>query len=534
LGPAKPALLVLLGAVAMVLLIACANVANLLLARGAARERELAVRTALGARRGRLIRQLLTESLLLASVGGALGILLAVWIVDALKMLGPANLPRLHEVHIDGAVLAFTACISILTGLVFGLAPALRFSKNDLQPSLKDGSRGSAGGNRKLGGLLVISEMALSLVLLVSAGLLVKSFWRLVHVQPGFRTDHIATAQIEFPTKTYEQASRRVEFLRQLFDRVDAMPGVDSSGAVSELPLSGRQNDEFFRVDGRAYAPGQSDDANFRRVSGDYFRAMGIPLRQGRWLGAQDTAGSAAVVVVNEPFVRRYFRGENPIGKHITIDKSRKEIVGVVGGVRHYSLQNSPRPEMYVPFAQSPAVWIEVVVRSAGAPTQLANGLRAAVAAIDPDETISTVHSMDELVSTSLAQPRFSSLLLTLFAGIALMLAAVGLYGVISYAVSQRTREIGIRMALGARPADILRLMGTEGLRMTALGLTLGIGGAFLATRWLSALLFEVTPHDAASFLALPMALGMVAAVACWIPARRAARVDPLVCLREE
>ena len=539
-GPVRSTLWILLGAVGVVLLIACSNVANLLLARGAVRQREVAIRIALGAKRGRLIRQFLTESLLLALAGGLLAVLLSSWGVDALRTFGPADLPRLNEVQLDGAVLAFAALISVLTGVAFGLAPALRSTRGDLQPALKDGTRGSSAGARsqRLGGLLIVSEVALSLVLLVSAGLLIKSFWRLVHVNPGFRMDHLVTTQVQLPAKTYGDQKHRIFFFEELAERVAALPGVESARMISELPLTNQPNDQMFQVQGRGYLPNQKDDANYRRVAGGYFRAMSIPLMRGRAFSTQDTANARHVVVVNEPFVRHYFPQGDPLGQRLVIgdgaDAEVLEVVGVVGGVRHDSLQSPPRPEMYVPFSQDPSSSMNIVVRTAGDPAYLASALRGVVTALDADEATSAIRAMDDLIATSLAQPRFSALLLGLFAMIALLLAAVGLYGVISYAASQRTREIGVRMALGAEPRDILRLVVGQGLRMTALGLAIGLAGAFAVTRFLSGLLFDVTPLDAASFAGLPLLLAAIAMAACWIPARRAARVDPLISLRDE
>jgi putative ABC transport system permease protein len=522
----RSALWILLGAVGLVLLIACSNVANLLLARGAARQREVAIRVALGAGRMRIIRQLLTESVLLAMLGGAVAIALASWAVEGLKRFGPADLPRLAEVHLDGTVLAFAALVSVVTGLIFGAAPAFRSSGGDL-PALKEGSRGSSRMNA-VGGALVVSEMALSLVLLIAAGLLLKSFWLLIHVNPGFQTAHVVTTQIQLPADGQH-------FVDQLIERTSALGGVEAAGAITELPLSGQMNDRSFRVEGRSYPPNQDDDANYRRVAGNYFRGMNIPLLQGRDFAAFDTANAKPVVMVNEPFARRFFPGQDALGQHLVIGGQAREITGIVGGVRHFSLQHQPPPEMYVPFAQAPTQqFLNLVVRASGDPAQLSSAIREQVTAIDPTEAAGEFHTMDEVRAASVAQTRFSTFLLGLFAIIALMLSAIGLYGVISYAVSQRTREIGIRMALGAKPQDILRLTLGQGIRMTALGLAIGLCAAFFVTRLLQSLLFGVTPHDTSSFVGVPVALTSVALLASWLPARRAARVDPLVSLREE
>ncbi|HWZ33467.1 MAG TPA: ABC transporter permease [Bryobacteraceae bacterium] len=526
-GSVRSALWILLGAVGLVLLIACSNVANLLLARGAARQREVAIRAALGAGRMRIVRQLLTESVMLAMLGGVVAISLASWAVEGLKRFGPPDLPRLAEVHLDGTVLAFAALISILTGLVFGAAPALRSTRSYLQDGLREGSRGSSRVNA-VGGALVVSEMALSLVLLIGAGLMLKSFWLLVHVNPGFQTAHVVTTQIQLPADGQH-------FVYQLIERTSALGGVEAAGAITELPLSGQMNDRSFRVEGRSYPPHQDDDANYRRVAGNYFRAMNIPLLQGRDFATFDTAKSKPVVMVNEPFARRYYPGQGALGQHLVIGGAAREITGIVGGVRHFSLQGQPPPEMYVPFAQAPTQqFLNLVVRASGDPVQLVSAIREQVTAIDPTEAAGEFHTMDEVRAASVAQPRFSTFLLGLFAIIALMLSAIGLYGVISYAVSQRTREIGIRMALGAKPQDILRLTLGQGIRMTALGLAIGLCAAFFVTRLLQSLLFGVTPHDTSSFVGVPVALTSVALLASWLPARRAARVDPLVSLREE
>ncbi len=536
-GPVRSALWILLGAVALVLLIACSNVANLVLARGVARNKEAAIRAALGARRGRLVRQWVTESVMLTSGGGVAAMALALWGVEALRSFGPADLPRLNEVRVDGIVLAFGMGLSMLTGVGFGLMPAIRRKDDDLQPALKEGSRGSGGsGTQRMGGLLVIAEVAMSVILLVSAGLLIKSFWRLVHVNPGFSAQQLITAQIQVSGKSYDDDRKRTGFFHRLLESAAALPGVDSVGAISELPLSGQLNDQFFQVQGRTYSPNQKDDANIRTVAGDYFRAMRIPLLRGRFLSARDAANASKTVVVNEQFTTRYFPGADAIGQRLRIgdDKEAREIVGVVGGVRHNSLQESPWPEMYLPNDQGPAYSLNLVIRASRDPANLASALRGAVNVVDPEQSISTVRTMEELVSSSVAQPRFASLLLGSFALLALVLASIGLYGVISYAVSRRTREIGIRMAVGATPSDILRLVVSQGFRLTAVGLGIGLTGAFFLTRLLATWLFEVTPYDAVTFAVLPMLLAGVAILACWIPAVRAARVDPLISLREE
>ncbi len=538
-GRVKNALLILWCAVGLVLLIACANVANLLLVRASGREKEVAIRAALGASRGVLIRGALTESLLLALAGGAVAVLFALWGVEALRVWGPADLPRLNEIRVDGAVLGFALLLSLITGLIFGIAPAIHAASGDLQTPLKAGARANRKAHHR-GAVLVVAEIALSLVLLVSAGLAVKSLWRLVHVDPGFQPRHTVTTAIGFAETTKDKPGQRSAFLTQLFARIEAMPGIESAGAVSELPLMGEENDGTFRVEGKRYAaaagPGSFDVAIDHRVAGDYFEAMGIPLLKGRYLSSSDRADTEPVVVISEPFAQRYFPGMDPIGKHLlSYEESNvsREIVGVVGGVKFNALGAPAFSEMYFPFYQHAAGSMNIVVRTRNQAADIGPAIRAAVAGIDPDQPISAIRTMDDVVSGAAAQPRFYSLLLGLFAAVAIALSAVGLYGVVSYAVSQHTREIGIRLALGATSADIARLVAGQGLRLTALGLLAGLAGAWFASRLLSSYLFSVMPHDTDTFLFLPPALAGVALAACWIPVRRAMRVDPSVSLRE-
>lgn len=538
-GKVRNALLILLCAVGLVLLIACANVANLLLVRASGREKEVSIRAALGASRAVLIRGALTESMVLALAGGLVAVLFAMWGVEALRVWGPADLPRLNEVTVDGSVLGFALLLSLLTGLLFGIAPAIHAARGDLQTPLRAG----VGANRKVrhrGDALVVAEMAISLVLLVSAGLAVKSLWRLVHVNPGFEPKHTVTTSIGFAQTTKDRPAVRRVFLTQLFARIEAIPGIESAGAVSELPLMGQENDGVFRVEGKRYAaatgPGSFDVALDHRVAGDYFQAMGIPLLRGRYLSSLDRADTQPVVVISEPFARRYFPGMDPIGKHLLSYEGpnvSREIVGVVGAVKFNSLGTPAFSEMYFPFDQYTAGAMNIIVRSKNQAADIGSALRTAVAAINPDQPISAIRTMDDVVSGAAAQPRFYSLLLGLFAAVAIALSAVGLYGVVSYAVSQHTREIGIRLALGATPGNIARLVAGQGLRLTALGLLAGFAGAWFASRLLSSYLFSVMPHDADTFLFLPPALAAVALSACWIPVRRAMRVDPSVSLRE-
>ncbi len=554
-GSVKNALLILWCAAGLVLLTACANVANLLLVRASGRQKEVAIRGALGASRGMLIRGFLTESLLLALAGGAAAVVFALWGVDAVRMWGPADLPRLSEIRVDGEVLGFALLVSAATGLLFGLAPALHLSREDLQTPLKAGTQsGSRNGSRGmshkqgrgLGGALVVAELAISLMLLLSAGLALKSLWKLVHVDPGFQATRTVTTAIGFaqtsPAETNaKQPQRRIAFLQQLFERIAAMPGIESWGAVSELPLMGQENDGVFQVEGKIYpegpGPGSMDVAIDHRVAGDYFETMGIPLLKGRFLSARDAAGAAPVVVISEPFARRYFPGKDPIGKHLLSAEEdgrvSREIVGVVGGVHFNSLGEQSYAEMYFPYSQHLYGTMNIVVRTKNGTADIGSAIRAAVAGVDPDQPISAIRTMEDVVSGSAAQPRFYSLLLGMFAVVAMVLSAVGLYGVVSYAVSRHTREIGIRVALGATSGDIAGLVAGQGLRLIALGLAAGLAGAWFASRLLAGYLFQVTPHDAGTFLILPLALAAVALAACWIPVRRAMRVDPSVSLRE-
>jgi putative ABC transport system permease protein len=538
-GKVKNALLILSCAVGLVLLIACANVANLLLVRASGREKEVAIRAALGASRGILIRQVLTESLLLALAGGVVAMLLALWGVEALRIWGPADLPRLNEIRVDGAVLGFALLLSLITGLIFGIAPAIHAASGDLQTPLKAGARANRKPQHR-GAVLVVAEIAISLVLLVSAGLAVKSLWRLVHVDPGFQPRHTVTTAIGFAQTTQSHRGQRTAFLTQLFARIEAMPGIESAGAVSELPLMGEENDGAFRVEGKRYAaaagPGSFDVALDHRVAGDYFQAMGVPLLKGRYLSSLDRADTEPVVLISEPFAQRYFPGMDPIGKHLLSYEASnvsREIVGVVGGVKFHSLGTPALSEMYFPFYQHPGTAMNIVVRTKIDAADIGSALRAAVAAINPDQPISAIRTMDDVMSGSAAQPKFYSFLLALFAMVAIALSAIGLYGVVSYAVSQHTREIGIRLALGATSSDIARLVAGQGLRLTLLGLLAGLASAWFASRLLSSYLFSVMPHDADTFLFLPLMLAGVALAASWIPVRRAMRVDPSVSLRE-
>jgi putative ABC transport system permease protein len=540
-GQVRGPLLLLLGAVGLVLLIACANVANLVLARNNRRQREFGIRTALGASRMRIVWQLLTESLLLSFMGGILGVLFAGWGTAALRALGPATLPRLDEVQLSGTVFAFTAALSILTGVIFGLAPAFHSAKTNVHDSLKEGSHSSASGaHQRLRSILVISEVTLSLALLIGAGLIMNSLWRMLHVNPGFDSQGVLRTQISLSAKNYSSATRTIGFYRDLFQKLRALPGLESAGGITELPMSDQYNDDYFTPAAAPPAsPRDADDADFRVVAGDYFQVMRIPLLQGRLFSQQDQPQTSPKVIVDETLAQKYYAGRNPLGKHLWVWEGSSgfvncEIVAVVGGIRHFALQIPPRPTMYFPFAQQSRNSMNIVVRSAKNPEQLASGIRVAVAAIDPSETVSASQTMQQIVSESAAGDRFNTLLFALFGALALILAAAGIFGVMSYAVTQRTHEIGIRLALGAQPAGILRMVIGQGMTLVAIGGILGLGAAAGLTRLMASQLFGVTATDPSTFAAAVIVLGGVAALACYIPAHRAMKVDPMVALRYE
>ena len=537
-GDVRPAVMVLVGAVALVLLIACANIASLLFARNSARQREIAIRTALGAGRSRLLRQLLTESLVLALAGGVAGIFLANAGVELLKQLGPQSLPRLDEVNISSTVLAFTFVTAVFTGILFGLGPALKASRRDLTQSLKEGgASGDSRSKHRAHNALVVAEVALSVVVLIASGLLLNSFWRLMRVHPGFDPANVLATELSLVSPHYDDAQRRESFFHQLQDRLQSSPGVNSAGFISELPLSGEANDTFFTITEHPPAnPNDNDDADFRNIDGDYFATMRIPLLAGRVFDRQDSAESSKALIVNEPFVKKFFPNEDPIGKHLNMYEGKpefvtREIVGVVGGNKHFALQESLRPEMFKPGSFTR---MNIVVRSAGNPAALTAVVRQAIHAIDPDETTSTFRTMDDVISLSAAGDRFNTVLLGAFGGIALLLTAAGIFGVLSYLVAQRTREIGLRMALGAQPQDVLRVIVGHGLRLVLAGLCIGVAAGLVVTRWMSSVLFDVKPTDPLTFTAVAVVLTAVAFLATYIPARRAMRVDPMVALRYE
>jgi putative ABC transport system permease protein len=533
----KPALLVLLGAVALVLLIACANVANLLLARSTARQKEIAIRTALGASRSRVVRQLLTESVLLAVVGGGAGLLLAAWGTRSLLALAPEDLPRVKDVALDGRVLGFTLLVTLITGIVFGLVPALQASRPNLNETLKEGGRGTTGGHHRVRSSLVITEVALALVLLVGAGLLIRSFIRLQQVNPGFNTKNAMSANVALPGRKYPNSDQYLSFFTQLIEKIGALPGVVAVGASQSLPIQGDYI-VGFTIQGRPpNPPGEDKSTNYYAVTPDYFKAMGIPLLRGRLFTEQDSRNAPRVAVINETMARTYFSDEDPIGKGINLSQGQegfREIVGIVGDVKQYGLAQPSTLQTYEPYLQMPFSGVTLVVRTEGNPTALSGPIRSEVFALDKEQPVSRIRTLNQIVSGSVQQQRFTMLLLGVFAAVALILAAVGLYGVMNYAVTQRTHEIGIRMALGANTGNVLRLVVGHGMLLALIGVAIGLGGAFAFTRLMSKLLFAVSTTDSVTFAGISVLLTGVALVACLVPARRATKVDPMVALRHE
>ncbi len=542
----RPALLVLLGAVGAVLLIACANIANLLLARATARRREIAMRTAIGAGRGRLLRQLLTESVLLAIGGGAAGILLAHLSIPPLVALAGTSIPNVGPVAVDYPVLLFVCGAVMLAGLLFGLGPALQSVRLDLASALNEGSRGStaSGGQKRLRGALVVSEIAFAIVLLIGAGLLLRSFDRLQSVEPGFRPRNLLVADVPVSPRAYPQPGARMDFYDRLLERARALPGVTSAGAASFLPVSGGGSQIHFNIQGRP--PKSARDfliAGYRPISPRLHETLGIPLLSGRFLTDADTERGPFVAVINEAMARQHFPNRNPLGQRLQLgqtpdaDAPWHEIVGVVGNVRQ-NLATDPAAEMYFPIRQAntvlPVNFVSVVLRTAGDPRNQAGALRAAVRELDPNQPLIKMRTMEENIGASVAQPRFRTTLLGIFAGCALLLSVVGLYGVMTYSVSRRASEIGIRMALGAQRGDILRMVLTEGLRLALAGIAIGAAGALALTRLLKTFLYATTPTDLAAYLGSAALLAAVALVACYVPARRAMRLDPASSLRQD
>ena len=536
-GGSRTMLFILFGAVGFVLLLACANVANLLLVRAAARQKEIAMRTALGASRLRIIRQMITESLLLAIFGGALGALLAVAGVKLLVSLGEDNIPRTANVKIDATVLAFTLLISLATGLLFGLAPAIRTMKENLVDALKDGIRGGSEATVKnrTRSLLVVFESAIAVMLLIAAGLLIRSLVALQNVDPGFDPNNVLTLRVDLPRQKYNTPEKASNFFEQLETRVAGLPGVEAVGLITDLPLSGEARDMPYRVEGR---PATSDIAfvDFRRVNKNYFSAMRIPLRRGRNFTEQEVRQSDKAIVVSQAFVDSVFPNEEALGKRLIIWSGIRnepyEIIGIVGDTRYQSLQGEPSATMYVPTRE--LLFVNLVIRTQGDPLSLVGGVRKEVNALDPDQPIAAIRPMTEWVAMSAAGARYRTTLLGLFALLAMILAATGIYGVMSYSVAQRTQEIGVRMALGARPLDVLKLVVRQGMMLALIGVVVGLAGALALTRVMSSLLFGVTERDPITFVAVAALLIVVAFISCFVPAHRATRVDPLIALRCE
>jgi putative ABC transport system permease protein len=541
-GETGSMLLLLFGAVSFVLLIACANVANLLLASAATRQKEIAIRTALGASRLRVVQQLLTESLMLAFAGGVAGLLLALWGVALLTKLLPLDFPRLGEIKLDWRVVGFTFVASVLTGLLFGLAPALQISKADVQESLKESGRGASSSRRhnRLRSLLIVGEVALSVVLLVGAGLLFRSFLQLQSVNTGFSSEQVLTLRLSPAGSNYRRDADYISFYDKTAQRVSAIPGVVAVGAINTLPLD-KGPQAGFRIEGR---PPLTIDkwpgGNYRCVSPDYFRAMNIPVVQGRSFNERDTESTPLVMMINQALAARNFPNENPVGKRINLGNEAQgqpvwwEIVGVAADVRSLELREAAAPEFYLSSLQDSFANMSLVVHTSVEPMSVAAGVRNAAAEVDKSAAVSDVKTMDHIVSAAVTQPRFNLFLLGLFSGIALLLSAAGIYGVTAYSVTQRTHEFGIRLALGAQAGDVLKMIVRQGMVLISAGLVVGLVAAFALTRLLRTLLFGVSANDPLTFMAITLLLGLVALVACYVPARRATKVDPLVALRYE
>jgi putative ABC transport system permease protein len=542
----RPALILLLGAVSLVLLIACVNVANLLLARASSRGREVAIRTAMGAGRGRVVRQLLTESVLLSLGGGLLGIFFAWASLGPLLRISAGSVPQVVPIELDRSVLVFTFAVSLLTGLFFGLVPALRTAKLDLRETLNEGSRGSTSGpgHHRIRGVLVASEIALAVLLLVGSGLLLRSFSRLQDVPPGFQADHLLVADIPLSQTAYAKPEQRYQFFDRLVERSKALPGVRSAGAASFLPVSGGGSVIHFNITGHPpKTPHDYVAAGYRTVTPNYLETLGVPLLRGRMLTPADNDKAPAVVVINASMAAKYFPNENPLGKRLQLgatpdkDVPTMEIVGVIGDVRP-GLGVDPQTEMYLPYRQAdlilPVFQLSVVLRTAADPQLQTAALRSALGEIDPNQPLVRVRTMEENMAATVAQPRFRTWLIGIFAAVALVLAAVGVYGVMSYTVTQRTNEIGIRVTLGAQPEDVFKAIVGEGLRLALAGVAIGNVAALALTRLLQSFLFGISAYDPITFLGVAMLLTMVAAAASFFPARRATLVDPMVALRYE
>jgi putative ABC transport system permease protein len=541
-GKLRLPLLVLLGGVAFVLLIACANVANLLLVRGVAREGELALRTALGAGRGRLIRQLLTESLVLSLVGGSIGLLLAIVGTKLLIVSAPQNIPRLDAIRVDGIVLAFTVAITAVTGALFGLVPARQMLNPDISSTLRENGRGAQrGAKHRARRMLVVAEVALSVMLLAGAGLLIRSFTRLMNVDPGFRTDHLMSFALALPEAKYEKPTSQGAMIDAVMERVRAIPGVQSAGAGQGLPLTGYGFSLSFSIAGRPpLKPSEEPDAEVRITTPEYLSTLGVRITRGRGFSKLDDASAPRVLLITEEAARKFFPNEDPIGHHISLgwrrDSVRLEgdVVGVTSDVKQSSLAVATRPQIWVPFAQWPAGVVTIVIHSNRDLQSVAADARRAVRELDPDLAIAHVQTLDDVVAESVAQPRFYMNLLSAFAVVAIVLASIGIYGVIAYLVGQRSREIGIRIALGASPARVVRMVVNEGVAMVAVGIGIGVVGAIALTQLMRALLFNTKSTDPMTYILVTLVLAAVALLASSVPALRAANVDPSLAMRVE
>jgi putative ABC transport system permease protein len=527
----------LLGAVGCVLLIACANIANLLLARATARHREISIRAALGAGRARLVRQLLTESVLLAVLGGLAGLLLARWGLDLLLSMAPATLPRMNEIHLNGPVLLFSLALSVITGVVFGIAPALLAAHTDVNEALKQGARGSTDARGRLRAALVVIEVAFALVLLGGAGLLGRSFMQLAHVNPGFIPENATVLRLALPEKKYPKPEQQVAFVDTLLARLRILPGVQAVGLTHALPLLGDWV-LGFNIEGRPpLAPSDLPSTNYYAITPDYFRAMGIRLVRGRVFTAQDDAKAPRVAIINETLAHQFFPNEDPIGKRINITNGPdawREIVGIVADVKQYGVDKATTSQSYEPFAQASFDSLNIVLRTEGSPAALLGALRPTVYSVDKDQPIGAIRPLEEILGEKIAKQRFAMLLLTVFSLVALVIAAIGIYGVMAYSVVQRTGEIGIRMALGAQSRDVLRLILGRGGKLVGLGLLIGLGVTLLASRALGSILFQTSAHDPLTLAAMTLLLAAVALVACLVPAQRATKVNPIEALRRE
>ncbi|MEO7083962.1 MAG: ABC transporter permease [Gemmatimonadaceae bacterium] len=549
-GDVRPALLTMLGCVCFVLLIACANVANLMLVRASSRETEMAVRTALGAGRGRLVRQLITESLLLSFTGAIIGTAVASWVVDAVRTFGPRGVPRLYDVSINPTVLTFTAVVAVASGLLFGLVPAIQSAGMSLGQLLRDSTRGSSGrrGAQRTRGVLVVAEMALAVVLLIGAGLLTRSFVRLMEVNPGYEAEHVVTMSVSLPDKKYPWDNEQIAFANAVIERMRHLPGAQDAALAYGRPLSENGMGITFNRDDRPKTvAGKPNVADIRVVTAGFFSTLKIPIVSGRGLLETDRAGAPAVVVVSQHFAKHFFPNENPIGKHITLGWGRQrsankadtvsaggEIVGVAADIKARGAAADAPETIYLPFAQTPISDVSVLIRSTASPALVIGSGRAAIKEVDGNLPVFDEKTMTDAVSDSVGQPRFYTQLLASFAGIALILAALGIYGVISYTVSQRTRELGIRIALGASRGGIINLVVTQGMVLTGTGVVIGLAGAYWLTRLIAKMLFDVPPFDPLTFSAVAVVLLGVAGLASYIPARRAARVDPIIAMRAE